>query len=291
MARRLRIGIIGLGRRWPRYRRALGLLGDEVRAVAVYDAAPARAEQEARELGCACVGGVMELIERADVQAILLAGSSWHGLWALEQAARVDKPVLCAVSPLADEAHAESLRATLSDHPRLHFALWPTLTLLRESVAERLQDTLGQPVLVQATWTRPQAPTSSSVLALLLECVNVFGLPPTRITSHHAADLTSLLLHFDANRTAQVTLWSSPAARASCTLQVEAENGSIRAEWPNRVEWTDGDARHQHELPGGLAEMVVLDRFVQAVRRDEPADCRLEHVCAALDWLRQARPA
>src|SRR5262245_36753781 len=84
MAARLRIGVIGLGRRWPRYRQALEALAGEVRAVAVHDPSAHRADEEARALGCEAAGGVLELLERRDVEAVLVPGGAWPGLWPVE---------------------------------------------------------------------------------------------------------------------------------------------------------------------------------------------------------------
>src|SRR5213592_4845654 len=89
----LRIGVIGLGRRWPRYRQALEALAGEAHVQAVCDAAAAVAQEEARRLGCAAAGSVIELVERDDVEAVLLTGGQWFGLWPLAHAARAGKPI------------------------------------------------------------------------------------------------------------------------------------------------------------------------------------------------------
>src|SRR5262245_35005302 len=104
MASRLRLGVLGLGGRWPRFRDAALALRDEVRVRAVWDTTAARAEQEAARLGCRAAGGAVELLEGDDVDAVLLPGGAWAGPWALERACTAGKPVLCAVSPLAAEA-------------------------------------------------------------------------------------------------------------------------------------------------------------------------------------------
>ncbi len=109
MPLRLRIGIIGLGRRWQRFRPALHELRDRVLVRAVCDQRPIRAERAARELGCAAAAGPTDLLDRDDVEAALLLGAQWFGLWPLEQAARLGKPVLCAVPLSTDDAHADDV--------------------------------------------------------------------------------------------------------------------------------------------------------------------------------------
>jgi predicted dehydrogenase len=285
----LRIGVIGLGRRWPRYRQALLALSREARLVALHDPAAERAEAEARDLGCDAAGGVVELVERADVDAVLVPGGAWHGLWAVERAALAGKQVLCAVSPVEDEAHLDRVPAG-----RAHFALWPALTLAREALAERLRESLGQPLFAQATWTRQgdrDLLGSPGGLALLRACADLFAAEPRSVAalpSPAAVDCAILLVEFDEQRLAQVTMWGGPAARPSLAVQVEAEGGSARLELPRLIEWHDHEGRHSLQLPAGLAEGLVLDRFVQAVRDGEPV-CNLAAARAALGWLRAAR--
>src|SRR5581483_10049792 len=104
---------------------------------------------------------------------------------------------------------------------------------------------------------------SLAALALLRECADLFAAAPEQVTAHGAADLTSVMLRFPEGRSAQLTLWAGTAARTSCRLQVEAENGAASAELPRVVEWLDGGGRHRQELPTGMAEMVSLNRFAR----------------------------
>ena len=57
MAQRLRVGVIGLGRRWLRYQPALLSLRQQVEVVAVCDPHPGRTEQAARSVGCTTADG------------------------------------------------------------------------------------------------------------------------------------------------------------------------------------------------------------------------------------------
>lgn len=291
MPKRLRIGILGLGRRWPRFRRALLALAEEMRPVAVHDIDAERAEREARDLGAESVGGVVELIERPDVDALLLASTAWHALWPLEQAARAGKPILLAVSPGEDD-----VRPKLADAKTVHVAPWPALTVLRETIADRLQESIGRPLFVQINRTqRQETPTGPGVLSspvtpvLLRECADLFGSAPDKVTIQETTRLATVMLRFPHGAAAQFTLWSGPAARSSCRVQVEAENGAAWAELPRLVEWADGEGRHRHELPTGLAEVVILDRFAEAARGDGPGLCSFARACEPLDWLGAAR--
>src|SRR4051812_17620057 len=118
MAKPLGLGVIGLGRRWQGYRLALAAAKKRVHVRAVCDACAARAEGEARLLGCAAAGGVRDLLDRDDVDGVLVLDTGWQGAWPLEQAVRAGKPVLCAVTP-GDEA------VRLGGEGRVQMALAP----------------------------------------------------------------------------------------------------------------------------------------------------------------------
>src|SRR5258708_32856776 len=114
MPLRLRVGVIGLGRAWRRYLPALHWLRDRFDVRCVYDQRPRRCETTARNLGCGIAAGVVDLLERPEVEALLLLGRAWFGLWPVAQACRLGKPVFCAPSLVHDEPHADGLRATVA---------------------------------------------------------------------------------------------------------------------------------------------------------------------------------
>src|SRR6516165_3280593 len=98
----LRVGIIGLGRRWRRrYRPALEALRDRYEIKAVCDEVRARAVHEGRHLGCAAMGPG-GLVARDDLDALLLCSRQWFGLWPVERAAQTGLPVFCAMPLEAD---------------------------------------------------------------------------------------------------------------------------------------------------------------------------------------------
>src|SRR5262249_51018186 len=99
---RLRVGGIGLGRRWRRYRPILERLRDHIEVRTVCDQVARRAEAEARRLRCIASAGPVELLERGDVEAVLLLDAQWFGLWSLERACMTKKPVFCALTPEND---------------------------------------------------------------------------------------------------------------------------------------------------------------------------------------------
>ena len=102
-------------------------------------------------------------------------------------------------------------------------------------------------------------------------------------------NFASVVLEFPEERTGQLTLWQGPVEAGRTWLEVETDAGSLRAEMPRRLSWRDAEGRHSLELPGGLAEVWVVDRFVQAVRGGEVPAFSFGQAYQALTWLRAAR--
>src|SRR5262245_2626285 len=233
---RLRVGVIGLGRCWRRYRPILTKLRDHVEVRAVYDQIARRAEVEARQLRCTAAMGPVELLERPDVEAVLLFDAQWFGLWPLEHACRTNKPVFCALSPTDDATHADALRRQIQDSGlsvlmALNPQLAPATLLLRELLIHRL----GQARLVRADWS--VAPTrdllsSPVVLPLLAACAWLLDDKPRSVWTidGEGASFITVVLRFGSERLAQVNLWTAAAGRAPGRFEVVAETGTATAE-------------------------------------------------------------
>src|SRR3954469_5473092 len=109
MAERLRVGVVGLGRRWAAPSRpALLALRDRFAVRGVTDPCPRRAARAARDLGCPAAPGVLALLD-TDLDAVLLLGRPWYRLWPLEQACRLGRPVYLGTSLAADDARADAV--------------------------------------------------------------------------------------------------------------------------------------------------------------------------------------
>jgi predicted dehydrogenase len=294
MAARLRIGVIGLGRRWPRYRQALLALKREATVQAIYDPSLALAREQAASLGCPTVGGVVELLQRDDIDAVIFTGGAWFGLWPLEHAARVRKPILCAASLVRDDAHADALRQSLDPAAPIHMTLWPGFDLLCEAADTPLGETLGSPRLALAghvAATEGDPLMGGAALALLDGLAGLFESAPRTVSTVTAAQpgFVTVVLDFDEGCVGQLSLWSGSAGMSRTWLDIDAEAGALRAELPRQLTWHDAEGRHELELPGGLAELWVVDRFVRAVRQKEAATCSFARAYQALTWLRAAR--
>jgi predicted dehydrogenase len=296
MAARLGMGVIGLGRRWSRYRQALAALRRDVHVAAVHDQVPARAAAEARQLGCAAAGGVIELLERDDVEAVLLVGGAWFGLWPLDRACQAGKPVLCAGSLVRDDEHADALAGRLNPAVPVHMALWPALELLQVAAQQQVGEALGAVQMIHAgrvsTHDQRDLLGGTAALALLWAMAGLFESAPEAVTVQSVGertDLASVVLEFPEDRAGQLTLWQGTVEVERTWLDVETDGGSLRAEMPRSLTWHDAEGQHALELPGGLAEVWVVDRFVQAVRGGEVPAFPFERASQALTWLRAAR--
>jgi predicted dehydrogenase len=293
---RLRVGVIGLGRRWRRYRPALAALRGHLEVRAVCDQVLRHAAVEARRMRCAAAAGCVELLTRGDVDALLLLDAQWFGLWPLGRACQAGKPVFCAVPP---DGEADALRAQVRDAglPVL-MALAPVLAPAAVRLRDLLTHRLGPARLVRGDgWLDARRSESTDVLRsalvlpLLAGCAALFDAEPQSVwtVADDGPAFATLVLAFGTGRLAQVNLWSGPAVRTACRIEVVAEKGTAAAELPGRLRWQDDDGRHEQRLRPCPLEQSQLDRFVTALRTNQPLRPNFEDACRALAWLHAAR--
>ena len=298
MPLRLRIGVIGLGRRWRRFRPALDALRGRVLVRALCDQRPARAERAARELGCAAAAGPTDLLDRDDVEAALLLDAQWFGLWPLEQAARLGKPVLCAVPLSTDDAHADDVmrrvrEAGLPVLAALAPALSPAITRLRHLLAARL----GGARLVRCDWCarevagRTDLPGAHVLPALMHACAGLIGGEPADVTAAGAvaARFLSVLLKFPEGKAAEFNLWTGQGVHPACRFHAVTEAGEATADLSHTVGWRDGEGSHTVRAPRRSLPRLVLERFLDALAAGTPPEPDLEEAYRALLWARAAR--
>jgi predicted dehydrogenase len=293
---RLRVGVIGLGRRWRRYRPLLARLREHVEVRAVCDQIARRAEIEAQQFDCSAAAGPVELLERPDIEAVLLLDAQWYGLWPLEYACRVNKPVLCISSPASDAAHADALHQQIqSSGLPLLMALSPLLAPATRQLRELLTHRLGQARLVRADWSAPPHPNGdllgdAAVLPLLAACAWLLDDVPRSVWTldGDSAAFVTLMLRFGCDRLAQVNLWTATAGRTPPRFEVVAEAGTATAVLPRQLRWRDADGQHAQRLPPRSAEQSSLERFILALRAGQPLRPSFEDAYQALTWLRAA---
>ncbi|HWG41303.1 MAG TPA: hypothetical protein VN688_00855 [Gemmataceae bacterium] len=296
---RLRVGVIGLGRRWRRYRPILTRLREHVEVRAVCDQIARRAEIEARRLRCTVAAGPVELLERGDVEAVLLLDAQWFGLFALERACQANKPIFCALAPDSDEAHADALRRQIHDSSLPVFmALPPLLAPAMIYLRALLTQQLGLARLVRADWGVAMPPANSArdllsnpvVLPLLAACASLMDDTPQSVWAIDGAkaSFVTLVMHFGEERLAQVTLWTAATGRAPGRFQVITEAGTAMAELPRQLRWRDAEGQHAQRLPSRSPEQNGLERFLIGLRSEQPLRPNFEDAYQALVWLRAA---
>jgi predicted dehydrogenase len=284
---KLRLGIIGLGRRWRRYRLALRGLRDQLAIQAVYDASHERALRMARRLHCAATLGIVDLLERSDIDAILFLDAAWPGLWPLEAACRFNKPVFCAVPLDGDAGHAESVcRTARAAHLPVMAALPLRLAPATLRLHDLLRNHLGEPRMLLGLQTGPKF---GRIRAALLDwCLTIFGAAPrrVRVREENTPSFVEVDVQFGDGRFARLCRCSGPYARRRLRFHVIAERGTAFIEMPARVCWSEADGRHSHVVAKSrpITE-ILLERFHQQVTMGQPIQPNLEDAYRAFKWL------
>jgi len=264
MNERLRVGIIGLGRRWrARYAPALAALSDLFEIAAVYDPVPQRASVEAARLHCSAAAGASELIERDDVGAVLLLDLGWQRLWPIERAAGAGKPLFC-LPELADDAdHADTLaRCVQETGLSVMMAVRAAFTPAALRLAELREELLGPIRLAacESTLGRQGLPDSG----LLAWVLSLLGAAPEGITAagNAAAGLESFTLDLAGGKVLQLTRWRGSRPRGGLRLRLWGERGQATLLTPHRLSWTVPEGVHSLTLARGQSvEHHLLTRF------------------------------
>jgi predicted dehydrogenase len=296
------VGVIGLGRRWQRYQPALAALHPRLEVRAVCDQVPALAEQTARQIGCAAAAGPLDLLERDDVQAVLLLDRQWYGLWPLELAARLGKPVFCAPSLHTDEAHLPALResvrsAGLPVLPGNALAVHPLLGRLREL----LGDLLGAPRVLRGEQIipcrrrhltrRPGPRLLPRLLPWMQLCGELLEGEPRHftVTMPPRSGLICATLEFPGGQTAQLNLLFQPRTRPTARLRVLAADGRASVSWPRMLRWHEDGGVHVLRQPGVPTPQLLLAAFLRMLDEGVPDPSPFEQACRAVGWLQALR--
>src|SRR5262249_53159672 len=248
MAERLRVGVIGLGRRWrTRYGPALAALRDRFAVRAVADPSAGRAAAVAHELGCAAAPGVLSLLE-GDLDAVLLLGRPWYRLWPLEHACRLGRPTYCAVS-LADDPRADALVQQVRVRSLPVMAeLLPRLAPATERLRGLLERIGPLRSLICAAERpgpgRDPAAVQAAGLALFDWVAHLLGQPlaAPRGLGEPSSGHASWLLEFRGT-VAQVATWPGGGRHRRVWLRAVGERGAADVLLPRRLSWRIGHPR------------------------------------------------
>ena len=147
---KLRIGLIGLGDAWQtRHRPALQILHERFDVRAVYTAVSKLGETCAREFQADLIDGYRAMVNRHDIDAVLVLQRSWHGWLPMLAAAEAGKAIYWAGEINLDPASDEHVRSTIEQSGVAFMAefpkrLAPATLRLRELIATHL----GRPELI-----------------------------------------------------------------------------------------------------------------------------------------------
>jgi hypothetical protein len=301
-SRVLGVGVVGLGPCWRhRYWPALRALPRLFRLVAVYDQVTAKARREALRCRCNAAAGPTALIERPDVDVLLLLDRQWFGLWPLEVARRMGKPVYCRQILVYKDPHApniarrvqESLLPVMVDLPA---PPGPALSRVREllasqlGMAKRLLGYVLSPAKVLCTGNQGEI-RLARLIRLLGWCVALLGEQPVRLWASRVdnAGIAGLLLDYGDSRAAQLTMAAGPARTMTWQLTVLAEHGTAFVE-PSRLRWRGPEGNLclslPHSRPGPGA---FLEGFHHAVSTGQAPQAGLPDALRWLRWLYLAK--
>ena len=297
---KLRLGVIGVGGAWEsRYLPALRTLSDRFEVVAVCDPVFHRAERAATQLQANACNGFRALVQRADVDAVLLLSADWFGPLPIRAACDASKAVYCAAAvDLGDEEAAE-LRQHVADAGVAFMAefpcrLSPATLRLKELIATRL----GPPQLVFCNRRRIASCTAQNgqlgcqrdLTELIDWCRYVVDQEPVSLlaTSHRPhADAPphyfSMSLDFEGPTAdaegpkAMITcgdylsehLGESLAYRRPADMKIVCERGVAFVDLPNTLAWFDQAGQHlerlENERPVGEMLLLHFQRAVESL--------------------------
>lgn len=299
---KLRVGVIGLNQHWEsRYRSALRALSNRFIVQAVCDQVAHRAEQAARDFDARVVHGYRALVEREDVDAVLLLASRWYGSLPILAASDVGKSVYCAspLEPKLDEIRQIKERVNRSGIAFLterfrRFA--PATVRLKELIATRL----GKPRLLfchlrqQAEKPAVRAlpahdiingAARSDLTELVDWCCYVVGRPPQSVFgtinrlpgdravedyemmsldfSEHGPPGTGPMAQISCGRYVPAGWQEAVTFRPPTALQVACERGIAFVDLPNHLIWFDDAGRHLENLENErpIGEQLLLQFY------------------------------
>lgn len=282
------LGLIGLGPFWEsRFRPALTKLSAKLQVVAVYDNVISRAEQAARETNARVVGGVSSLVDRADVQALLLLDAGWQDAAILRLLSDRRKPILLAARVDASPSelqqwHHQAVSHGVTIMPAFPRRCTPASNRLQELMATQL----GRPLRIEIAISPAslqavpfatesdfggQAPPSQDPLLEWTDwCHYLFRTVPKQITRR--SDGQGWRFDFPPpsgspqdDRIAELSLSPTPPIADQPTLdevRLHCERGEARLLSSTSIEWSADGNQQSEELTTERTETeVLLDHF------------------------------
>jgi predicted dehydrogenase len=325
---KLRVGLVGLGKTWEKtHRPSLMAMSDRFDVRAVCEPVAHRAQKAATELGAVAVDGFRALVERDDVDAVLILSPHWFGALPIFAACEAGKAVYWAAALDFDRLQAQEIKrhveesgvAFVAEFPR---RLAPATLRLKELMATKL----GPPRLLfchhrmqtgesvgKEIDDSPQTRMTRNLIELVEWCRYVVDREPLCVsgTRHlltddgSQADYEMMSLDFSegapgSGPVAQISagryvLESWPEAvffRPPAALQVACERGVAFVDLPSTVIWFDEAGRHMESLESDrpVWEQLLI-QFHRAVTSLVRNTSDLEDAYRSLSIVQAARCA
>ncbi len=296
---KLRIGVVGVGPAWEsRHLPALRALSDRFEVCAVCDPVQHRAEYVARQFNASVHDGFRVLINRDDVDAVMLLSAKFYGATPIHAACEFGKAVYCAAAIELKDEEASDLRRRVEESGIAFMAefpcrLSPATLRLKELIATRL----GEPGLLFCNRRRSAAQSHErkdrcvrELVELVDWCRYVVDREPSSLsaTSHQSLsrqyhDYFSVSLDFsppDEIGTGPLavigcgdyvaeSLKESLSYRRPADLKVVCQRGIAFVDLPNTVAWFDDAGQHletlDHERPVGEHLLLHFHRAVESL--------------------------
>jgi predicted dehydrogenase len=322
---RLRLGLIGLGDVWQmRYAPALRALADRFEVRAICDPVRHRAEQAAAEFDAEAVDGYHVLVQREDIDAVLVLSPHWFRALPILAACESRKAIYCAVGLDLDADEAESIKRRVEDSGVAFMAEFPR----RQAPAtirlkELLATQLGAPRLLFCHRRSAADATNSAagaglppttfrhILGQVDWCHYVADSPPSYVLglihkTGDAAEEDYRMLSLDFSPRGEPG--TGPVAQISsgnyiplpwreaisyhplAELQVSCTRGIAFVDLPSTLVWFDEAGRHQESLD---SERPVGERLLTQFYRSVTSLVRrtrdLDDACLALRIVQAGR--
>lgn len=288
LSRMLDVGLIGLGPEWEhRYKPALFNLRHRMRIRAVQTAVESLADQTAAEWDCQPAHGILSVIDRLDVRALLILDTAWYGSVPAEFACRRGKPAFLAgrladwvprapaLLPLAAETETPLM-------PDFGERYTPATSRLKELIATRL----GRPESVTIEVQHPPADMPTPALnghaphlqrdvwlSVLDWACHLIGTAPAEIRgTRHAADRDEVTILFTrsaaggAPATARLVVPRNATTNSPWTVEIRCRKGNATLQGGTEIAWENGEERRSESLAGERGGVeVMLDHFSRRV--------------------------
>ena len=300
---RIRLGLIGLGDHWTtRHAPALRALADQFEVRAICDQVRHRAEHAASDFHAEAVDGYHVLVQREDIDAVLVLSPQWFGKLPILAACDSGKAVYCAIGLELSPGEAQEIKrrvdeagiAFVAEFPRRHA---PATLRLKELIATQL----GRPRLLfchqRSVVDEPSADKNNvarnntifrHIIGQIDWCGYVTDCRPAFVTGvmhfsgEHGETEDYRMLNIDfshdgkpgAGPTAQISCgryvpadWEEAISyRLLPALQVSCEKGIAFVDLPSSLVWFNEAGHHQESLDSErpLGE-VLLTHFHRSI--------------------------